>query len=453
MADRILVVDDEKIIRESLSFILEKEGYDVSEAANGVEALKQLKQKPVDIVLTDLEMPEMKGIELLERVTRQFPETFVIIITAYGSLETAIAALRNGAFDYILKPIEFDDVLHRIRRLIEHRRLARENTLLRQELHQQYDFDAIIGKSAAMLDVFDTIKKVSQTDRTVLITGKSGTGKELVARAIHFNGRRKQNRFVAVNCGAIVETLFESELFGHKKGSFTGATADRDGLFKAAHEGTLFLDEVSEIPIHLQVKLLRAIEQKEIIPVGMTDPIQVDVRIIASTNKNLYGLMEEKKFRDDLYYRLNVVEIHLPSLTERPEDIPPLLQHFVQHYRAQMIKNVRGLTNDAVNALMRYQWKGEVRELQNIIERAMIFCEEEYIGLEHLPEHVRSAVTDGDALRFHTGSLLKDAVKDFEKQYIKRTLEQCQNDKEKTAKLLGIGLSSLYRKMDELGFS
>lgn len=453
MAERILVVDDEKIIRESLSFILEKEGYEVLEASNGLEALKKVKQKPVDIVLTDLEMPEMKGIDLLDQVSRQFPETFVMIITAYGSLETAIAALRMGAFDYILKPVDFDDVLHRIRRLSEHRRLARENTLLRRELHQQYDFDAIIGKSPPMQEVFDTIKKVSQTDRTVLITGKSGTGKELVARAIHFNGPRKQGRFVAVNCGAIVETLFESELFGHKKGSFTGAVADKDGLFKAAHDGTLFLDEVSEIPFHLQVKLLRAIEQKEVVPVGMTEPIQVDVRIIAATNRNLQGLMEEKKFREDLYYRLNIVEIRLPTLGERPEDIPPLVHHFVRYFRAQMDRNIKGLTNEAMDALMRYQWKGEVRELQNIIERAMIFCEDEYIGLEHLPERVRFTVAGKAALGFDTGSSLKDALKEFEKQYIKRTLGQYQNDKEKTAKILGIGLSSLYRKMDDLGIS
>ncbi len=224
MADRVLVVDDEQIIRESLSFVLEKEGYEVVEAANGVEAIKKLEQKPADIVLTDLEMPELKGIELLERVTRQFPQTFVMIITAYGSLETAIAALRQGAYDYILKPLEFDDLLHRIRRLSEHRRLARENSLLRQELHRRYDFHSIVGKSPPMHEVFETVKKVTDTDRTVLITGKSGTGKELVARAIHFNGPRMHNRFMAVNCGAIVETLFESELFGHKKGSFTGAT-------------------------------------------------------------------------------------------------------------------------------------------------------------------------------------------------------------------------------------
>lgn len=451
MAERILVVDDEKIIRESLSFILEKEGYEVSGAPNGAEALKQLKQKRVDIVLTDLEMPEMKGIELLEKVTRQFPETFVMIITAYGSLDTAISALRQGAYDYILKPIEFDDLLHRVRKLIEHRRLARENTLLRRELQQQYDFEAIIGKSPAMQEVFEAIKKVSQTDRTVIITGKSGTGKELVARAIHYNGPRKQGRFVAVNCGAIVETLFESELFGHKKGSFTGATADKDGLIKVAHEGTLFLDEVSETPLHLQVKLLRAIEQKEIVPVGMTDPIKVDVRIIAATNRDLRKLVEDGKFRDDLFYRLNVVDIRLPSLNERPEDIPLLAQHFLQVYRTQMGRNVKSLTNEAMNALMNYQWKGEVRELQNIIERAMIFCEDEYIGLEHLSEHVRSAIAEGDALRFQTGSPLKNALKEFERRYIKRTLEQNKNDREKTAKVLGIGLSSLYRKIEDLG--
>jgi len=278
MPDSILIVDDEEIIRESLTFILAKEGYRVREAPNGRVALDIIREDGIDLVLTDLEMPEMKGIELLENVSKVSPETLVVIITAYGSIETAISALRQGAVDYILKPVEFDELLVKVKRLLSSRRLKLENKLLRSELNRQYDFGNIIGQSAAMHRVFETVKKVAATDGTVLINGKSGTGKELVARAIHYNSKRSAGPFIPVNCGAIVETLFESELFGHKRGAFTGATMDREGFFKAADGGTLFLDEVSEIPLHLQVKLLRAIELKEITPVGTAFSGGVDGR-------------------------------------------------------------------------------------------------------------------------------------------------------------------------------
>lgn len=398
MATRILVVDDEQIIRESLSFVLKKEGYQVEEAPNGAEALQKHEERPFDIVITDIEMPEMGGMELLDRISQRTPQTFVLIITAFGSIETAVLALRKGAFDYILKPIEFDDMLHRVKKLIEHRTLSSENSLLRQELGRTYDFDRIIGQSPAMKNVFETIKRVSQSEGTVLITGKSGTGKELIARAIHFNGPRNQKRFVPVNSGAIVDTLFESELFGHKKGSFTGATTDKDGLFKAADGGTMFLDEVGEIPLHLQVKLLRAIEQKEITPVGKTDPIQIDVRIIAATNKDLRQEVEKGRFREDVYYRLNVVEIHLPSLSERPTDIPLLANHFLELYRKQMSRDIKGFSNDAMSALVNYRWRGEVRELENVIERAIIFCDEGFITPLHLPDYLRSTDSKGAIL-------------------------------------------------------
>jgi two-component system response regulator PilR (NtrC family) len=451
MSERILVVDDEQIIRESLSFVLRKEGFKVEEAANGKEALERQEKNPFDIVITDIEMPEMRGMELLEQITRRTPQTFVIIITAFGSLETAVQALRKGAYDYILKPIEFDDLLYRVRKLINHRTLSLENSLLRQELNRNYDFDRIIGQSHAMKSVFEIIKRVARSDGTVLITGKSGTGKELVARAIHYNSNRSAKRFVTVNCGAIVETLFESELFGHKKGSFTGATSDKDGLFKVADGGTVFLDEVSEIPLHLQVKLLRAIEQKEITPVGMTDPFHVNVRIIAATNRDLRKEIEAGKFREDLFYRLNVVEIHLPSLSERPDDIPILANHFLEEYRKQMGKPIKGISNEAMAALMRYQWKGEIRELENVIERAVIFCDKDFIGLEHLPEYIRPV--NGEVVVSFAGGTrsLRDAVKQFERSYIVRMLEEHERDKERTAKALGVSLSSLYRKMDELG--
>jgi transcriptional regulator with PAS, ATPase and Fis domain len=323
-----------------------------------------------------------------------------------------------------------------------------ENASLRQELQRNYDFEQIIGKSLPMKRVFEVITRVARSDGTVLITGKSGTGKELVARAIHYNSQRREKRFVPINCGAIVETLFESELFGHKKGSFTGATMDKDGLLKVADGGTVFLDEVSEIPLGLQVKLLRALEQREITPVGMTDPINIDVRIIAATNRDLRKEIEAGKFRDDLYYRLNVVEIDLPSLKERQDDIPILAQHFLDIYKKQMGKPIQGFTNEAMRSLLQYSWKGEVRELENIVERSVIFCDEDFITMDHLPDYMRPSVTVTPSL---TGiGTLKDAVHNFERQFIQQALMAYDQNKETTAKILGVSLSSLYRKIEEL---
>ncbi|HAL57459.1 MAG TPA: Fis family transcriptional regulator [Bacteroidetes bacterium] len=450
MAERILVVDDEQIIRESLGFVLKKEGYRVEEAGNGMEALAKHEAAPYDLVITDIEMPEMRGVDLLEQITKRTPQTFVMIVTAYGSIETAVAALRKGAYDYILKPIDFDDLLHRIQKLFEHRSLLLENSLLRQEVNRTYDFENIIGQSDSMRRIFGIIKRVAESEGTVLITGKSGTGKELVARAIHFNSHRKQKRFVAINCGAIVETLFESELFGHKKGSFTGATGDKDGMFRVADGGTIFLDEVSEIPLHLQVKLLRAIEQKEITPVGMTEPIKIDVRIIAATNRNLKREVENEKFREDLFYRLNVVEIDLPSLSERVEDIPLLCQHFLDMYKKQMGRPIQGFSNEAMNAMIHYQWKGEVRELENVIERGVIFCDKEFIGLDHLPEYFRNVAVQYPIESQKGHQTLRDAVKVFERNYIEQVLTHHNRNKESAAQALGVSLSSLYRKMEEL---
>jgi two-component system response regulator PilR (NtrC family) len=448
MSESILIVDDEDIIRESLSFVLSKEGYRVRDAANGRIAADMLRDDSFDLVLTDLEMPEMKGIELLEHVARFSPETLVVIITAYGSIDTAIAALRKGAVDYILKPVEFDELLVKIRRILANRRLTLENTLLRGELHRKFDFTNLIGQSPAMASIFEMVKKVAGTDGTVLIYGKSGTGKELVARAIHFNSKRSTRPFVAVNCGAIVENLFESELFGHKRGSFTGATQDKEGLFRAADGGSIFLDEVSEIPLHLQVKLLRAIEQKEVMPVGASATQSIDVRIIASTNKNLAKEVEAGKYREDLFYRLNIVEINLPSLAERQEDIPLLVQHFVSRYAKEMNKNVKGVDNEVMKCLLAHSWKGEVRELENVIERAVIFAEGSLITKNELPGFFEQRQ---DALyAFDTGRSMKEAVDEFERQYITQVLRANQFNKEATAKALKISLSSLYRKIEEL---
>ncbi len=449
MKTKILLVDDEVILRENIALILRQEGYEVVEASNGEEAFEKYLNDKFDILISDIEMPKMKGIELLEKISRIDPHLISIFITAYGSLETAIAALRLGASDYILKPIDFDELILKVKRLLEFRQLVIENQLYRRELQKQYSFDKIIGKSPAMQKVFEMIKSVAETNSSVLITGNSGTGKELVSRAIHYNGPRRDKPFVVVNCGAIPETLIESELFGHKKGSFTGAIKDKEGYFQAANGGTLFLDEISEMPLQSQVRLLRAIEQKEIIPVGSSTPIPVDVRIISATNKNLYKEVEEGRFRSDLYYRLNVVEIHLPSLSERVEDIPLLVEYFVDKYRKEMNKNIKGVDVDAMKALMNYTWRGEVRELENVIERAVIFCKGEYITINELPSYIISDQVPDLNLASEFKSL-EIAVNEFEKEYIRKALAQNDYDKEKTARMLGVSTATLYRRIKEL---
>ena len=447
MSKRILVVDDEQIIRESISYVLTKEDYQVDEAENGKVAYEKLIENPYDLVITDLEMPEIKGTELLEKIRDLSVQTSTIVVTAYGSLETAIAALRSGASDYILKPVEFDELLIKVKRLFEIKDLLTENQIMRNELQRSTDDLKIIGKSRQIKKVFDMIKSVADTESTVLITGRSGTGKELVARALHFTSKRKNHPFVVVNCGAISDTLIESELFGHKKGAFTGAVSDKDGFMKAANSGTLFLDEIGEMPLNLQVKLLRAIQEKEYTPVGTTTTLPVNVRFIASTNKELSEEVKEGKFREDLFYRLNVIEIKLPSLRDRQEDIPLIANHFVDKYRKEMNKGVKGISDEAMRILINHEWKGEVRELENVIERALIFCVDEYIEKKDLPE---SFIENNGTFNFSLTGSLEDSVKKYERDIIMNALESNQFNKEKTADDLKVGLSTLYRKLKEL---
>jgi two-component system response regulator PilR (NtrC family) len=385
MHSKILVVDDERPIRESLQMILNEEGYQAEVAANGKEALDILEESNFSLVITDLKMPEMGGMELLSQARKKWPETMFIIITAYASIETAIIALRKGAYDYLIKPLDFDDLLMRVKRMMEHRELVLENQYLRGQLEEKYGFSNIIGESEKMKSIFQMITRVAPTKSNVLITGPSGSGKELVAKAIHYNSARKNKRFVPINCGAIVDTLMESEFFGYKKGAFTGAIKDQDGHFLTADGGTLFLDEIGEIPLHLQVKLLRVLEEGEITPVGDSTPIPVDVRLIAATNRDLRADVESGKFREDLYYRLNVVEIQLPPLSERKEDIPLLVNHFIRKYNREMGTQIHGVDNKTMRILMNYPWKGGIRELQNAIERAMIFASGKLIIAENLP--------------------------------------------------------------------
>jgi len=445
MKSKILIVDDEKAIRESVSLVLSEEGYETEIASDGNEAMEFLNEQDYDVLITDLKMPGMDGIELIKKSMKICPQTSVIIITAHASVESAIEALRIGAFDYILKPFDFDDLILKVQRLLKHKELALENQALRKEVDEKYNFNNIIGQSHEMQEVFKLIKKVSSTKGNVLITGKSGTGKELVARAIHFNSLRKNKRFVAINCGAIVGTLMESEFFGHKKGSFTGAINDKEGFFKIANMGTLFLDEVGDIPLPLQVKLLRAIEEEEIYAVGSSNPINVDVRIIAATNRELAAEVERGNFRDDLYYRLNVIEIPLPSLTNRKEDIPLLVQHFIQKYNQELNRHIKNPDNKTMRILRNHEWKGGIRELENVIERALILCDGDVITPTDLPPNMINMEIEEDV-----PTRLKDAVAYFEREHIKKILQKTGINKEESANILGISLSSLYRKMDEL---
>ena len=447
MSHKILVVDDEEIIRDSIYYVLEKEGYEVEKAENGKVAYDKIVNNHFDLVITDIEMPLMKGTELLEKIKTLNIQTSVIMITAFGSLDTAISALRNGAGDYILKPIEFDELLIKAKRIFENKDILLENRVLREEINRKYDFENIVGKSQNIKKVYEMIEAVAETDSTVLISGNSGTGKELVARALHYKSHRKNKPFVAVNCGAISENLIESELFGHKKGAFTGAISDKEGYIKASNGGTLFLDEISEMPPQLQVKLLRAIQEKEYTPVGTTVSLPVNVRFIATTNRDLEEEVKAGRFREDLFYRVNVVDIHLPSLKEREEDIPLLADHFLNKYRKEQNKNIKGIDNEAMRAILNHEWRGEVRELENIIERAVIFCKGDMITLQELPASFKPRMNEID---FSFSGSLDDSVRKFEKDFILRALENNDNNKEKTSEALKVGLSTLYRKLKEL---
>jgi DNA-binding NtrC family response regulator len=444
--NKILIVDDEQTIRDSAKMILEEEGYECDISANGKEALEKIKEEDYDILISDIKMPMLDGIQLMEETAKISPNTFVIIMTAYASVETAIAALRQGAYDYIIKPVEFDDLIIRVKRLLDYKKLSSENKTLRRRISTEGSYQNLIGKSDSMNKIFELIDHVAPTNSNVLIYGKSGTGKELVAKAIHFKGLRSDKIFLPINCGAISENLIESELFGHKKGSFTGATEDKQGLFKVADGGTLFLDEIGDIPLNLQVKLLRAIEDKMFMPVGATKTVSTNVRIIAATNQNLFEKTKTGEFREDLYYRLNVVEIKLPTLNERREDIPLLVNHFVEKYCNEMGKKVIGVDNESMKVLMSHDWRGGVRELENVIERAVIFARNDLINVTDLADQVRGSTEFLDY-----PDSLKEALRRFEKEHILKTFKKFDNNKENVSTALNIGLSSLYRKMEELG--
>jgi two-component system response regulator PilR (NtrC family) len=444
MPARILIAEDERVLRESLAELLGDEGYTVLQAANGREVQQFILKESVDLVLTDIRMPEMDGMTLLGYLRQAAPETPVIMITAYGTVASAVAAMRAGAFDYLLKPIQFEDLLLRIRRALESRDIVRTQRVITEQLASQSTFHNLVGRSPSMARLFEMVRKLSAVKSNVLIIGESGTGKELFARAIHYNGLTRDKPFVAVNSGAIPITLMESELFGYRRGAFTGASRDKIGFFEAANGGTLFLDEISVLPPSIQSSLLRVVEERAVVPVGDTRPRHVDVRIIAASNQELEKQVARGEFREDLLYRLNVVKLELPPLRNRREDIPLLVHHFLQKYSEALNRQVTGITNGAMRALLNHEWRGNVRELENVIERAVIFAENREIAIEDLPFATTETSDD-------TGEDLKEALRQFERQHIIHSLRRHHYDKVETAKLLGIGVSSLYRKMDELG--
>jgi DNA-binding NtrC family response regulator len=444
---RVLVVDDEVLIRDTLAEYLTQEGCAVTVCANAEEALARAAERRYDIALCDVQLPDMDGLQVLERMQRLSPETAVLLITAYATVENAVEAFQRGASDYLMKPILLDEVLIKIRRLLEQRDLVLENQRLRREINRAQDVEQIIGDSLAMRQVFDLARKVASTRSTVLITGESGTGKELIARAIHEWGTARSpagGRFLAINCAAIPHDLLENQLFGHRKGAFTGADRDQVGVFVHAGAGTVFLDEVAEMAPATQAKLLRAIELKEILPVGANEPVRVEARVLAATNKDLLLEVEAGRFREDLYYRLNVLCIHLPPLRERREDIPALVDFLLARHARSLGKHIGGVTHEAMQLLIGCRWRGNVRELDNALQRAVILGEGPLVTPADLPPDLAPVPSDPELV-----DELDEAVKRFEKQHIERILRQTP-DKKEAARRLNVGLSSLYRYIEKL---
>ena len=449
---RILVVDDEKSMRDLLSITLGKEGYDVLTAAGGEPAIEALHRESVDAVITDLRMPKVDGLQVLRVAKEISPDMAVIVITAVASTETAVEAMKLGAYDYITKPFKLDEVNLIVRNALERKRLRDENLYLRRQLETQHRFENIIGKSGVIAEVFDTIRKIADSPSTAMVTGESGTGKELVARAIHFNSFRRDKPFVSVNCGAIPEGLMESELFGHVRGAFTGAVSNKVGLFSAAEGGTLFLDEITEIPALLQVKLLRAIQVREIRRVGDTKDIKTDVRLIAASNRDLEEAVAEGILREDLFYRLNVIPIQLPPLRERREDIPLLVAHFLQKFSKELGKDVRGVTPEAMTVLERYRWPGNIRELENVLERAIVLGAGDMLDIDALPESVRRErpVKGLDSVDLPEDGLDLEATLDaIESRYLQRALDRTGGVQTKAADLLKMTFRQFRYKLQK----
>ena len=440
---RLLVVEDEPLMRSIIVQLARSEGYEVMEAPAAEVALRIFEKEKIDLAILDLNLTSGgSGLDLLRQMRELDPEVMGIIVTAYASVESAVEALHQGAYDYITKPFANDHLKKVMRNALEGKALFRENRFLRQELREKYRFESIIGKSDAIESVFRVMEKVARTDSSVLITGESGTGKELVARAIHFTSERANNRFLPINCGALPENLLESELFGYKRGAFTGAGQDKVGLLKAADKGTVFFDEIGELPLALQVKLLRALQEREAYPLGANDPISFDVRVLCATNRNLENEAKAGRFREELLYRINVININLPALRERKDDIPLLANHFLRKYEKSLARTGMRFSKGAMRVMINYAWPGNVRELENTIERAAILAETDVIHSHDLPDKLRTTSPVMASIE-NPGLTLEE----LEREHIKRVLDKVENDKVKAAQVLGIHLSTLYRKV------
>lgn len=454
MKAKILVVDDEESIREFLEIMLKKEGYEVTLAEDGLKAKELVLKKSFDMIISDLQMPNMTGIELLKFIRQNYPEIVFMMITAFGTTETAVEAMKMGAYDYLTKPFKIDEVRINIANALKSKNLEFENRTLKKELSKEFSFQNVIGNSPAMHHVFDLIKRVSQAPTNILITGESGTGKEVIAKAIHYNGPLKEKPFVTINCGAIPENLMESEMFGHKKGSFTGAVADKLGLFEVADGGTLFLDEVGELPLTIQVKLLRALQERIIRRVGSTEDTKVDVRIIAATNRNLEDMVQKSTFRQDLFYRLNVIHIRTPSLRERKEDIPLLAMYFLKKFNGKLNKNINSISDEAMETLKKYEYPGNVRELENLIERTVALEAGATILPESLPPLVmttsgRKMASSNEIEMTDEGVELDKVIGQIEKELIIKAIHQAGGVKKKAAKLLKITFRSMRYRIEK----
>lgn len=454
MKSRILVVDDEDSIREFLEIMLKKEGYEVTLAEDGLKAKDILSKKSFDMIISDMQMPNMTGLELLKHVKESYPDVFFMMITAFGTTETAVDAMKMGAYDYVTKPFKIDEVRLNISNALRTKNLETEVRVLKKEMVREYSFQNMIGNSPAMHVVFDLVRRVSQAPTNVLITGESGTGKEVVAKAIHYNGPLKDKPFVTINCGAIPENLMESEMFGHKKGSFTGAIVDKVGLFEVADGGTLFLDEVGELPVSIQVKLLRAIQERVIRRVGSTEDMKVEVRIIAATNRNLEDMVQKGTFRQDLYYRLNVINIKTPSLRERSEDIPLLANFFLKKYNEKLNKNISTISTEAMEVLKKYNYPGNVRELENMIERTVALEAGSTILPESLPPMVnttsgRRMASSHEIEMGDDGLDLDKVMGQIEKELLVKAIHAAGGIKKKAAKLLHISFRSMRYRVEK----
>jgi len=452
--ETILIVDDEKNYLVVLEALLGNEGYEIITADNAVDALRLIEESDLDLLITDMKMPGMNGMDLLAATKKINNEMPVIIMTAYGTIEMAVEAMKKDAYDYITKPFQNENLKLTIKKAIDNYRLVKENRLLNQALSERYRFGNIIGKSKSMLNIYDLIRKVSQSKASVLITGPSGTGKELIANAIHYNSPRKHRPFVSINCGALTETLLESELFGHEKGAFTGAVSMKKGRFELADGGTLFLDEIGEMPPSLQVKLLRVLQEMEFERVGGTKTIKVDVRILSASNRNIKEDVAHGLFREDLFYRLNVITIEVPSLRERGEDIRLLVNHFIEKYGGDEGKERIDISPEAWKLLYNYGWPGNIRELENIIERAVVLNSTGLIGIEDLPEYLSEREEELDIDRFiHLGAPLQKTLEQIEEKLIRRALKECNNVQAQAAERLGITRHTMNYKINKYEIS